>query len=65
MTGSLRPDWFNPKPKAWAVHPAAPKLAALADRFVKRHRRSGLIRMMYARYFKAGSRFAIWLSERI
>lgn len=48
----------TPRPKAWALHPAAPQLTAAARAFVKKHKTSGLIRMMYARYFKAGSRFA-------
>ena len=48
----------EPKPKGWAVHPAAPELAAFADDFVRRHKRSGLIRMMYARYMKPSSKFA-------
>ncbi|MCA9555237.1 MAG: transporter substrate-binding domain-containing protein [Myxococcales bacterium] len=47
-----------PKEKGWAVHPAAPNLADAADEFVRRHRRSGLIRMMYARYMKPDSKFA-------
>lgn len=48
----------DPLPKGWAVHPGAPALAERVDAFVRRHKKSGLIRMMYARYFKAGSRFA-------
>lgn len=46
------------RPKGWAVHPAAPGLAEAASAFVQKHRTSGLIRMMYARYFKPDSRFA-------
>lgn len=55
---AARIELGEPKPKAWAFHPAAVELAEAADAFVRKHRKSGLIRMMYARYFKAGSRFA-------
>lgn len=48
----------EPRDKAWAFHPQAVQLAELADKFVRKHRKSGLIRMMYARYFKANSRYA-------
>ncbi len=48
----------SPRDKAWAFHPYSTELAAVADKFVRKHRKSGLIRMMYARYFKASSRFA-------
>jgi membrane-bound lytic murein transglycosylase F len=47
-----------PKEKGWAVHPAAPKLAEAADAFVRHHQKSGLIRMMYARYMKPDSKGA-------
>lgn len=43
-------------PKAWAVHPDASRLRDAADRFLKRARRSGLLRILRSRYFRPNAR---------
>ncbi|NJK88155.1 MAG: transglycosylase SLT domain-containing protein [Myxococcales bacterium] len=45
----------DPLPKAWAVHPDASDLQSAADAFLSRAIRRGLVRVMYARYYKAES----------
>lgn len=40
----------EPRPKAWAVHPAAPRLLAEANRFLARNKR--LIAILRGRYFR-------------
>lgn len=40
----------EPRPKAWAVHPAAPKLLEAANAFLKKERR--LIAILRGRYFR-------------
>ncbi|MFO0727758.1 MAG: transporter substrate-binding domain-containing protein [Myxococcota bacterium] len=42
-----------PTDKAWAVRPGSPELGKLADAFVKRHKRDGLIKIFYDRYYKS------------
>jgi membrane-bound lytic murein transglycosylase F len=44
--------------KGWAVHPGAPALHEAASQFIEKHSKSGLIRILYGKYYRANSRFA-------
>jgi membrane-bound lytic murein transglycosylase F len=50
-----RIDASEPLPKAWAVRPDSPELLQLADAFVQKHRKDGLIRILYQKYYSATS----------
>jgi membrane-bound lytic murein transglycosylase F len=47
----------EPHQKAWAVHPAAPKLAETVDAFIAESKKSGLINIFYARYYETASKW--------
>ncbi len=48
----------EPRDKGWAVHPGAPALHAAASEFIEKHQKTGLIRILYGKYYRANSRFA-------
>lgn len=48
----------EPRAKGWAFHPGAPALAEAATAFVEKHQKTGLIRILYGKYYRASSRFA-------
>lgn len=53
-----RLDVSAPRDKAWALRPQSGKLHARADAFIRRHRKDGLIRILYSKYFRPESRLA-------
>ena len=40
------------RPKAWAVHPGAVDLQAAAEKFLRGAKRNGLMKILYARYYR-------------
>jgi membrane-bound lytic murein transglycosylase F len=47
-----RLDVSEPLPKAWAFRKSSPELHAFADKFIRKHRKSGLIKILYDRYYR-------------
>jgi len=43
----------TPVEKGWVVRPSSPELAKLADAFVRKHSKDGLIKILHDRYFKS------------
>lgn len=61
------PRVSEPKEKGWAFHPGAPALQQAASEFIAKSQKNGLIRILYAKYYKPqarGARFARELDYR-
>jgi peptidoglycan lytic transglycosylase F len=55
---AARLDIGEPLPKAWATRPDSIALHAVADAFIRKHLRDGLIRILYQRYYLPASKAA-------